>query len=162
TEGELGILNVLWTRGPLSVRAIQRMLNETKPTGYTTVLKLLQIMTHKKLVDRDETVRPQIYRARHPQAPTHQRLLGHLPPRPSDATGAPSPRPGRCRSGRSASCSSPSAWSGDAPRSPPSAAAARPLVKKRYRPSPLSLPVSVSSAPSAFSSRPFRIARASS
>ena len=57
TEGELVILRVLWERGPKSVREIQQVLNESRPTGYTTVLKLIQIMTEKGLVDRDEDVR---------------------------------------------------------------------------------------------------------
>ena len=74
TEGELAILRVLWTEGPLSVRDIQRVLNVTKATGYTTVLKLIQIMTEKGLVERDESQRPQIYRARRSQQQT-QRLL---------------------------------------------------------------------------------------
>jgi predicted transcriptional regulator len=78
TEAELAILQVLWERGPLSVRAIQHILNEAKPTGYTTVLKMLQIMTEKGLVDRDEKVRPQIYRARYSQEHTQRRLLGDL------------------------------------------------------------------------------------
>jgi BlaI family transcriptional regulator, penicillinase repressor len=78
TEAELNILQVLWQSGPRSVRAIQQMLNKTKPTGYTTVLKMLQIMTEKGLVDRDETVRPQIYRARYSQENTQRRMLGDL------------------------------------------------------------------------------------
>src|SRR5258706_7378730 len=78
TEGELAILRVLWTEGPLSVRDIQRVLNASKPTGYTTVLKLLQIMTDKGLVDRDESQRPQIYRARHSQQQTQRQLLRDL------------------------------------------------------------------------------------
>ena len=57
TEGELAILKVLWTHGPLTVRDIQRVLNGDEPTGYTTVLKLLQIMTEKELVSRDQEVR---------------------------------------------------------------------------------------------------------
>ena len=64
TEGELGILQVLWESGPRSVRDIQQILNQSRPTGYTTVLKLLQIMTEKGLVMRDEAVRPQIYHLR--------------------------------------------------------------------------------------------------
>jgi predicted transcriptional regulator len=63
TEAELGILQVLWERGALSVREVQRVLDQLKPTVYTTVLKLLQIMTEKGLVDRDDTKRPQIYTA---------------------------------------------------------------------------------------------------
>ncbi|HEY1496601.1 MAG TPA: BlaI/MecI/CopY family transcriptional regulator [Candidatus Solibacter sp.] len=78
TEAELNILQVLWQGGPRSVRAIQQVLNETKPTGYTTVLKMLQIMTEKGLVDRDDKVRPQIYRARYSQELTQRRLLGDL------------------------------------------------------------------------------------
>ncbi len=78
TEAELNILQVLWEGGPRSVRAIQHVLNEGKPTGYTTVLKMLQIMTEKGLVDRDENVRPQIYRARYSQENTQRRLLGDL------------------------------------------------------------------------------------
>jgi predicted transcriptional regulator len=78
TEAELSILRVLWERGPLSVRDIQHTLNESKPTGYTTVLKLVQIMTDKGLVSRDETCRPQIYRARYSQEQTQRQLLGDL------------------------------------------------------------------------------------
>ena len=78
TEGELGILQVLWEGGPRSVRDIQRVLNEIKPTGYTTVLKLLQIMTEKGLVDRDEAQRPQSYRARNSQQQTQRQLLRDL------------------------------------------------------------------------------------
>lgn len=78
TDAELSILRVLWKAGPRSVRDVQRILNETKPTGYTTALKMLQIMTEKGLVDRDETVRPQIYRARHSRAQMQRRLLTDL------------------------------------------------------------------------------------
>lgn len=78
TEGELAILRVLWEGGPRSVRDIQQVLNEARPTGYTTVLKLLQIMTEKGLVDRDEKVRPQIYRARYSQEKTQKQLLQDL------------------------------------------------------------------------------------
>jgi BlaI family penicillinase repressor len=78
TEAELTILRVLWDHGPHSVREVQRLLNEAKPTGYTTVLKMLQIMTEKGLVDRDETCRPQIYRARHTREHTQQQLLTNL------------------------------------------------------------------------------------
>jgi BlaI family transcriptional regulator, penicillinase repressor len=78
TEGELAILNVLWDHGPLSVREIQRVQDEQKPTGYTTALKLLQIMTAKGLVDRDDSARPQIYRARQTRAQTQRQLLRDL------------------------------------------------------------------------------------
>src|SRR5580692_2463382 len=78
TAGELEILRVLWDSGPHSVRDIQKALNEVKPTGYTTVLKLLQIMTGKGLVDRDEEQRPQIYRVRYPREHTQRQLLRDL------------------------------------------------------------------------------------
>jgi BlaI family penicillinase repressor len=78
TEGELGILRVLWQGGPRSVRDIQRILNDSRPTGYTTVLKLMQIMTDKGLVERDESQRPQIYRARYSQEQTQRQLLRDL------------------------------------------------------------------------------------
>jgi BlaI family penicillinase repressor len=78
TEGELAILQVLWDGGPQSVRDIQRVLNQSKPTGYTTVLKLIQIMTEKGLVERDESVRPQIYRSRYSQEHTQRQLVKDL------------------------------------------------------------------------------------
>ncbi len=78
TEAELSILKVFWEHGAQSVRDVYRTLNESKPTGYTTVLKLLQIMTEKGLVERDETKRPQIYTPRLSQQQTQRQLLGDL------------------------------------------------------------------------------------
>jgi predicted transcriptional regulator len=78
TKLELAILRVLWDRGPGSVREIQETLNQTTPAGYTTVLKMLQIMNEKGLVVRDESSRPQIYRARHTQKQTQRQLLRDL------------------------------------------------------------------------------------
>jgi len=78
TEGELAILRVLWEQGPISVREVQRIMDASRPTGYTTVLKLMQIMTEKGLVERDETVRPQIYRPKHAQEKTQRQLLQDL------------------------------------------------------------------------------------
>src|SRR5262245_66034652 len=78
TKSELAILRVLWENGPASVREVQVILNEAKPTGYTTVLKMLQIMTDKGLVERDESVRPQIYRAKYSQEKTQRQLLTDL------------------------------------------------------------------------------------
>jgi predicted transcriptional regulator len=75
TQLELTILRVLWQNGPASVREIQATLNESKPHGYTTVLKMLQIMHEKGLVARDESQRPQIYRARYSQEQTQRQLL---------------------------------------------------------------------------------------
>jgi BlaI family penicillinase repressor len=78
TKAELAILRVLWAEGPLSVRDVQAILERSKPTGYTTALKTMQIMADKGLVDRDDTVRPQIYRARYSEDRTQKQLLGDL------------------------------------------------------------------------------------
>ena len=78
TKAELDILRVFWSRGPLSVRDVQLILSETKDSGYTTVLKTMQIMTEKGLVERDDSVRPQIYRARHSEDRTQKELLKDL------------------------------------------------------------------------------------
>ena len=78
TKVELGILRVLWSAGPLSVRAVQNILNESKETGYTSVLKTMQIMTDKGLVERDDSQRPQIYRARYSEDRTQKQLLTDL------------------------------------------------------------------------------------
>ena len=78
TKLELTILRVLWEKGPGSVREIQARLSESRETGYTTALKMLQIMTEKGLVDRDESVRPQIYRAKFSQEKTQKQLLQDL------------------------------------------------------------------------------------
>jgi BlaI family transcriptional regulator, penicillinase repressor len=78
TKAELAILRVLWSEGPLSVRDVQAILDRSKATGYTTVLKLMQIMADKGLVERDDTVRPQIYRARYSEDRTQKQLLTDL------------------------------------------------------------------------------------
>jgi len=78
TKAELAILRVLWAEGPLSVRDVQTILAQSRPTGYTTVLKTMQIMADKGLVERDDTVRPQIYRARQSEDRTQKQLLTDL------------------------------------------------------------------------------------
>jgi BlaI family transcriptional regulator, penicillinase repressor len=78
TGAELAILRVLWRRGPSTVRQVQEALGETQPTGYTTALKLLQIMAAKGLVDRDETRRSHVYRARSGEDETQQQLVSDL------------------------------------------------------------------------------------
>src|SRR5262245_50813237 len=78
TEGELNILRVLWGHGPRSVRDIQQTLNASRPTAYTTVLKVMQNMTEKGLVERDEAQRRQIYRARFSQTQTQRQLVRDL------------------------------------------------------------------------------------
>ena len=78
TESELSILNVLWELGPSTVRQVHDVLNRTKRTGYTTVLKLLQIMTEKKLVKRDASNRSHIYRPSCPKCQTQRCLVDNL------------------------------------------------------------------------------------
>jgi len=78
TSAELAILQVLWTRGPSTVREVHEALNPDKPTGYTTTLKLLQIMADKDLVRRDEKQKAHIYKARIPREQTQSQLVGHL------------------------------------------------------------------------------------
>lgn len=78
TDAELAILGVLWARGACTVRDVCDELNQHAPTGYTTVLKLLQIMTEKGLVVRDESQRAHIYEARHSEQKTQRQLLSDL------------------------------------------------------------------------------------
>ncbi len=75
TDAELEILNVLWQRGPCTVREVHAAINEAKPTGYTTVLKLMQIMTEKALVVRNENERAHVYEAHLPQEQTQRQLV---------------------------------------------------------------------------------------
>ena len=78
TDAELEILNVLYRRGPSTVREIYQVISKQKTTGYTTVLKTLQIMTDKGLVERDEQERAHRYEARLPQEQTQRQLLNDL------------------------------------------------------------------------------------
>ena len=78
TDAELEILRVLWERGPSTVREVFHALQSSRSTGYTTVLKLMQIMTDKQLLQRDKAVRPQIYEAIYSQGQTQRQLLGDL------------------------------------------------------------------------------------
>ena len=78
TESELELLTTLWDRGPLTVRELFEAVNEGRPVVYTGVLKLLQIMAEKGLVERDERERAHVYRAAVSQADTEQRFLREL------------------------------------------------------------------------------------
>ena len=78
TDAELAILKVLWRAGPCTVREVQDVLAKKKPTGYTTVLKLLQIMTEKGIVERDEQERAHVYRARRSKEETQGQLVADL------------------------------------------------------------------------------------
>ena len=78
TVMELAILRVLWERGPSTVRDVHEVLDGEKPTGYTTVLKLLQIMTAKGTVVRNEDSRAHVYEARLPAENTKRQLVSDL------------------------------------------------------------------------------------
>jgi predicted transcriptional regulator len=78
TDAELEILNVLWDEGRSTVREVYRAVLKRRTTGYTSVLKLMQIMTRKGMLTRDESVRPQIYRVAKTQAQTQKQLVADL------------------------------------------------------------------------------------
>ena len=78
TASELEILRVLWARGPSTVREVHEALSEKKSLGYTTVLKLLQIMTAKGTVRRDEGQRAHVYQACQPATETKRQLVGDV------------------------------------------------------------------------------------
>ena len=78
TDAELAILRVLWRRGPSTVRQVHEALSRDRETGYTTILKLMQIMNEKGLVERDESERTHIYQARFTEEQTQQGLVNDL------------------------------------------------------------------------------------
>ncbi|MET0625644.1 MAG: BlaI/MecI/CopY family transcriptional regulator [Pyrinomonadaceae bacterium] len=78
TDAELEILKVLWRRGPSTVREVFETLGENKTTGYTTVLKTMQIMAEKGLVVRDESERAHRYEPAAREDETQRRLVGDL------------------------------------------------------------------------------------
>lgn len=75
TKTELEILSVIWERETATVREVHAVLDAKKPTGYTTVLKLLQLMDEKNLVERDKTNRAHVYRAVIKQSDTGRQML---------------------------------------------------------------------------------------
>ncbi|HUQ85958.1 MAG TPA: BlaI/MecI/CopY family transcriptional regulator [Vicinamibacterales bacterium] len=78
TDAELTILRVLWQRGPSTVRQVHEVLADTRDTGYTTTLKLMQIMADKGLVKRDESARTHIYSAIAGEEQTQRQLVKDL------------------------------------------------------------------------------------
>jgi BlaI family penicillinase repressor len=78
TDAELEILTVLWSRGACTVRQVHEAILERKPTQYTTVLKMLQIMLEKRLVLRDDSERAHRFAASQPQEWTQRQLAGDL------------------------------------------------------------------------------------
>ena len=86
TDAELAILRVLWARGPSTVRHVAEEMGREE--GYTTVLKLLQIMTEKRLVRRDESSRTHVYEAAFSQDQTERQLVSDLLDRVFDGSAA--------------------------------------------------------------------------
>src|SRR5262245_31363522 len=86
TDAELAILRVLWSRGPSTVREVAETLG--REAGYTTVLKLLQIMTEKKLVVRDASARTHVYQAAYSEDQTQRHLVSDLISRAFDGSAA--------------------------------------------------------------------------
>jgi len=80
TNSELEILRVLWSRGPATVRDVHETISSGKPgaTGYTTILKLMQIMTEKGLLERDEAERAHIYKTKVTREKTQRAIVGHM------------------------------------------------------------------------------------
>lgn len=78
TVAELQILQVLWDRGPSTVREVHDALQEEKALGYTTVLKLMQIMTTKGLVRRNEDQRAHVYEAQQPAEKTKRQFAADM------------------------------------------------------------------------------------
>lgn len=77
TEAELSILRVLWSRGPSTVRHVWEQVSPKQGTGYTTVLKIMQIMAEKGLVKRDESARSHVYAAAASEDQTQRQLVRH-------------------------------------------------------------------------------------
>ena len=78
TDRELAILGILWELGPSTVRRVNQAMNEDSSTGYTTTLKLMQIMTEKGLLFRDDSQFKHIYRPATSQEKTQKQLVGDL------------------------------------------------------------------------------------
>ena len=78
TDAEVAILRVLWQRGPSTVRDVWEQLSPTQGTGYTTVLKIMQITCEKGLLARDETDRSHVYRAVRSEGQTQRQVVGHM------------------------------------------------------------------------------------
>ncbi len=78
TDSEVKILSVIWKHGPKTVREVYDLMSQKETIGYTTVLKFMQIMTEKGLLERDASVRPQIVSASQPQQQTQRMMLRDL------------------------------------------------------------------------------------
>lgn len=88
TDAELAILQVLWTQGPTTVRQVHDALSGVRETGYTTTLKLMQIMAEKGLLQRDESQRAHVYRPAIVREDAQSSLLRSLMDRLFDGSSA--------------------------------------------------------------------------
>ena len=88
TNAELEILKALWTQGPQTVRDVHEKIRQRRPVGYTTVLKLMQIMAEKGLVVRDETSRSHVYRAAADESAVTRHLVRELVDRAFEGSAA--------------------------------------------------------------------------
>ena len=78
TEAECNILNVIWNKKTATVREVFEDLSQRQTIGHTTVLKFMQIMTEKGLLERDASIRPQVFSAAQPQQQTQKMMLRDL------------------------------------------------------------------------------------
>lgn len=78
TTAELEILAVLWEKDAATVKEVHEVINARKPTGYTTVLKTMQIMREKGLVERDDTNKAHVFRAAQAETETQKNLVADL------------------------------------------------------------------------------------
>src|SRR5918992_1135205 len=78
TDAEMAILQVLWERGPRTVREVHDALRDSRPAGYTSVLKIMQIMTEKGLLRREQAARSHVYRPAQTREKTQRRIVGDL------------------------------------------------------------------------------------
>jgi predicted transcriptional regulator len=78
SDAEIDILNILWDRGPLTVRQVHDELEKTKPSGYTSTLKIMQILMEKSLLERDIVDGAHVYRPRIQREQTQREMAEHL------------------------------------------------------------------------------------
>ncbi len=78
SASELEILAVLWEKDAATVKEVHEVINDRKPTGYTTVLKTMQIMREKNLVERDDTNKAHVFRAVEAQSETQKSMVADL------------------------------------------------------------------------------------
>jgi predicted transcriptional regulator len=78
TDVELAILRVLWQRGPSTVREVYLVLQGSRDTGYSTTLKMMQVMLEKGLLQRDDSQRPQVYTPSQPEEQTQRQMVNDL------------------------------------------------------------------------------------